>query len=324
MVKSQTRRAQSLGARRGSEDPIPSGKHGWEEEVAAWVASIEGVTPSTRQTYRAHIGGLPEHFARLGFGFPKTASAVSREMVEAYTHDVTLAPTTRSMNLKLLRSFLRVADCPLVESQRLWRGPKAVATRRFWLTREQLAAALASAEGRERVVIALAGFNGLRHAEILGLRVENCRLDLPDPRLVFRGKGDKVRDIAMNREFVRPVLMPLVTGRRAVELVYPYGRSTIDRDVKKVCRRAGLPPRSPHDLRRSFGRIAYHAGVPLNVIQGIYGHSDLAETSYYIGVDQSEQRAGIDLFSRAFRVPGPAAEATGSAARPLPSEPARS
>ena len=41
------------------------------------------------------------------------------------------------------------------------------------------------------------------------------------------------------------------------------------------------------------------------MVQGIYGHADLAETSYYIGVDQTEQRAGIDRFSRVFEVPGP-------------------
>jgi integrase len=128
----------------------------------------------------------------------------------------------------------------------------------------------------------------------------------------------------MNREFVLPELLPLVTGRPGAERVYPFGRSTIDRDVKVVCRRIGLPPRSPHDLRRSFGRIAYGAGVPLNVIQGIYGHADLAETSYYIGVDQTEQRAGIDLFSRLFQVPGSEAFAPEPAARQLPDAPARS
>ena len=308
-----------------SEDTtVPNGHGWWKERVSDWAASIEGVTPNTRQTYRDHVGALPAHFARLGFPRPSTADGISREMVEAYSYDSTLAPTTRSMNLGLLRSFLRAQGSPLVESKRLWKGPKPVATRRFWLTQNQLAEAWNVALGRERIVLALAAFNGLRSAEIRGLKVENCRMELPDPRLVFRGKGDKVRDIAMNREFVWPELDEIIAGRSASDRIYPFGRSIIDRDVKAVCKRAGLPPRSPHDLRRSFGRIAYKAGVSLNVIQGIYGHADLAETSYYIGIDEAEQRAGMDLFSQAFRVPGPGAFAPEPAARQLPSAPARS
>jgi len=82
-----------------------------------------------------------------------------------------------------------------------------------------------------------------------------------------------------------------------------YRGPAIDRDVTAVCRNAGLPTRSPHDRRRSFGRIAYQAGVPLTVIQGIYGHADLARTSYYIGIDHTEQRTGIDQFARAVGFP---------------------
>lgn len=37
----------------------------------------------------------------------------------------------------------------------------------------------------------------------------------------------------------------------------PHGRTTIDHDVKATCRRTALSVRSPHNLRRSFRRIAY-------------------------------------------------------------------
>lgn len=302
---------------------MPTGQRWWKERVSDWAASVEGVTPSTRKTYREHVVTIPSHLVRLGFSYPPSGERVTREMVEAYCHDSLLAPTTRSMNLSLLRSFLRWTGSPLVENRRLWKGPKPVATRRFWLTREQLAGAFFAARERERLVIGLAGFNGLRSAEIRELRVDSCRMDLPDPRLVFRGKGDKLRDIAMNREFVWPELLQGLAQKSGRDRVYPYGRTTIDHDVKAACKRAGLPPRSPHDLRRSFGRIAYQAGVPLTAIQGIYGHADLAETSYYIGVDQTEQRAGIDRFSAVFEVPGPKTAVSGPAARPFTDVPAR-
>ena len=303
---------------------MPTGQRWWKERVSDWAASVEGVTPLTRQTYRDHVGAMPSHFVRLGFDYPASGEAISREMVEAYSHDSSLAPTTRAMNLSLTRSFLAWTGSPLAQSRRFWKGPRPVATRRYWLTAEQLAALFASSVGRERVAISLAGFNGLRSAEIRELRVENCRMDLPDPRLVFRGKGDKLRDIAMDREFVWPELLPHSTGKLAKDRIYPFGRTTINRDIKAACRRAGLPPRSPHDLRRSFGRIAYQAGVPLNEIQGIYGHADLAETSYYIGTDEAEQRAGIDRFSLVFRGSRPGNAISGPAARHFTDVPARS
>jgi hypothetical protein len=73
-----------------------------------------------------------------------------------------------------------------------------------------------------------------------------------------------------------------------------------------------------------YGRTAYQAGVPLNVIQGIYGHADFAETSYYIGTDQAEQRAGIDRFVLAFEGSRPGNVVSGPAARHFTDEPARS
>jgi site-specific recombinase XerD len=51
-------------------------------------------------------------------------------------------------------------------------------------------------------------------------------------------------------------------------------------------------------LRRSFGRITYHAGVPLPTIQRIYGHASLDQTLHYVGVGQEEMTAGFAAFDR--------------------------
>ena len=92
---------------------MPSGRRWWKERVFDWAASIEGVTLSTRQTYREHVGAIPDHLVRLGFAYPASGDRLTREMVETYAHDPTLAPTTRSMNLALLRSFVRMDREPV-------------------------------------------------------------------------------------------------------------------------------------------------------------------------------------------------------------------
>lgn len=284
---------------------MPQGQRWWNERVEAWVNDISGITPQTRRTYREHVQALPRHFERLGFARASSPGAVTPAMVQAYGHDDGLAPTTRAMNLGLLRLFLEHEELELAREKALWKKPKRVARRRFWLTLEELTAVMNAARGRERLVVALAGYNGLRSNEIRSLRVHDCRTALPDPSMYFFGKGDRPRDIAMT-DPVRRELLPRIEGKPPSDLVYPYGRTTIDRDLKNACRRAQVRPYSCHDLRRTFGRIARDAGVDLATIQSVYGHEDISLTAYYIGDDRVAMRKGMDAFSAFVKGPGKA------------------
>jgi integrase len=43
---------------------------------------------------------------------------------------------------------------------------------------------------------------------------------------------------------------------------------------------------TPHDLRRTFGKLAHHGGSPLEQIQLSYGHASLTTTERCLGVRQ--------------------------------------
>ncbi|HEV2166663.1 MAG TPA: tyrosine-type recombinase/integrase [Thermoplasmata archaeon] len=58
---------------------------------------------------------------------------------------------------------------------------------------------------------------------------------------------------------------------------------------------------SGHDLRRSFGRIAYQAGVSLVDLKYLYGHESVDMTAYYIGLDEESARRGLTAFGDAMR-----------------------
>ena len=121
-------------------------------------------------------------------------------------------------------------------------------------------------------------------------------MDLSDPRLAFRGKGDKLpeyRHVPPRLDRASKRLGRKASGR----LVYPFKRTTIDRDVKRACGSEGLRAYAPHDLRRGFTRTAYEAGVPLVVIQNVLGHSDVGLTHYYIGANELAMREGMVRFS---------------------------
>jgi site-specific recombinase XerD len=67
----------------------------------------------------------------------------------------------------------------------------------------------------------------------------------------------------------------------------------IQKKLKEYCKTAGITQRlTPHVLRHSFATEMYHAGVPLNAIQAMMGHSKKAETAIYIKVnDKFKQEA---------------------------------
>ena len=50
---------------------------------------------------------------------------------------------------------------------------------------------------------------------------------------------------------------------------------------------------SNHDLRRTFGRRLYHAGVPIETISKFLGHESPAETLKYIGINLDDMDIGM-------------------------------
>jgi hypothetical protein len=51
-------------------------------------------------------------------------------------------------------------------------------------------------------------------------------------------------------------------------------------------------------LRRSYGRFAYHAEVPLERIRRVYGHHSVEQTLHYIGVEAEAQARDAEQFDR--------------------------
>jgi integrase len=93
-----------------------------------------------------------------------------------------------------------------------------------------------------------------------------------------------------------------VRGLPRGALLYLHHPKTADRDLLPGARRAGLGVRvSGHDLRRSFGRIAYRNGCLLVDRRNLLGHETLDMTIHYVGVDSDEMAAGLDRFGQALR-----------------------
>ncbi len=57
---------------------------------------------------------------------------------------------------------------------------------------------------------------------------------------------------------------------------------------------AGLAVR-PHDLRRTFAKLAHKGGASIDQIQLSLGHSSVQTTERYLGVDQDLTTAPCDV-----------------------------
>jgi integrase/recombinase XerC len=176
--------------------------------------------------------------------------------------------------------------------------PGESAGRRRWLGADQLARLYRASRGRERVLIALEGLNGLRRVEVLRLRTKD--IDFGRQRIHVLGKGrngGKWRMLPMFSETAR-VLRSMPQGGDQDAMVIPLSQSGADLVLRRVAQRAGFPGLglrvSHHDLRRTFGRLAHKAGMDLVQLKNLYGHTSLDQTVHYIGLDEDEMRAGLN------------------------------
>jgi integrase len=150
---------------------------------------------------------------------------------------------------------------------------------------------------RDRALLAMFLGTGMRRAEIAHLCVEDLserdgRHVIPD----MEGKGGRTRtpviplwaksrldawleaaEITEGRIFRRMQKGDKLAG----ETITPEGIYDIVRTYSKKCEIAVRP----HDLRRTFGKLASKGGAKTRAIQAQFGHSNEETTEKYLGLD---------------------------------------
>ena len=182
-----------------------------------------------------------------------------------------------------------------------------------WLTRSQVEEILAIPDSRtnkgkrDRAVLALLVGCGLRRTELVHLRFEN--IQQRDGRWVIAnlvGKGNRLRTVPMpswTKVLVDswsaasgltsgPILRAvnksdrilsdvIISPQSVFNIVRGYG---VDLGVKLA----------PHDLRRTFAKLAHVGHAALEQIQLSLGHASILTTERYLGVRQNLADAPCD------------------------------
>lgn len=275
-------------------------------------AAVSGLAKNTCRVYTAH---LTDFLLYLDLN----DSALSRLSVEQYLTSKKFALSSHNQALSAIKclseqaarhnwiSFQTALSIASIRTM-VQRGTKAG----NWLTLDQVKALLAapgtSLPGkRDKAVFALLIGCGLRREELAHLTWD--QIGMRDGRTMLidvRGKGNRLRSIGVP-EWANKILNawslalverdPIVANDRVVRSIKqngtihgslsPTGIWTI---VLEYAAQLNLTF-TPHDLRRTYAKLARKGNAPLEVIQKSLGHSSIKTTELYVNSGE-EANAG--------------------------------
>lgn len=152
---------------------------------------------------------------------------------------------------------------------------------------------------RDRALYELIYSCGLRISEASSLKVSSLHLN--ERWLIVQGKGGKERMVPFGeaaaerlRTYLEDVRPTLVNGKVVEEVFVNYSGKPLTRKGiwKNFCKYENLSgiKAKVHTLRHSFATHLLAGGMDLRLVQELLGHSDLATTTVYTHVENSQLR----------------------------------
>lgn len=278
---------------------------GWLEESFLEHLEFErNLSPATLRAYRRELARFVDHTSVDHSGPEKVRAADIRGWI-AHLWQQRLKPRSLERALSSIRTYFGflVAE-GIVEANPAVAVPlpRKEQTQPEVVDRYAIEGLLESfpatpAGGRDLALVELLYGAGLRVGELVALNMDD--LSLTERLLRVRGKGRKERIVPFGRRAVEalkayfPDRSRWRCGPRGDEeplFVNQRGGRLSDRSVRRILdsavqRTADLHRLHPHALRHAFATHLLEAGMDLRAIQELLGHSSLATTQIYTGVD---------------------------------------
>lgn len=143
---------------------------------------------------------------------------------------------------------------------------------------------------RDRLIIELFYFTGMREAELIGLKTTD--LDYYNLHIKVLGKRNKERLIPLTEAFAAQLMGFIDHPDRLKEVDNDYlfltdkGKKLYPKFVYNLVNHylsmvANVTQKSPHILRHSFATHMLNNGADINAVKSILGHESLAATQVY-------------------------------------------
>jgi site-specific recombinase XerD len=287
--------------------PAPHRGLTWDD-VKALVLDLV-TSPHSKRAYARALEDFAKWAKQEGQG-----TAFGKALIQRYRSSLEekgLAPTSINVQLAALRKLaMEAADNGLLDpavAAAIGRVKGAAQKGRRigrWLTREEASALLRDwgEEGlkakRDRALLCLLLGAGLRREEVVSLGIEHIQQ---------REGRWLIADLIGKRKRIRTVPIPAwtktaidhwteaagITEGKLFRAVDKAGRLTGDTlsaqavylVVTGRAKKIGLEL-APHDVRRTFAKLAHKGKVPIEQIQLALGHESIQTTERYLGVQQ--------------------------------------
>ena len=263
--------------------------HVWNREIAAYSDHLRaGGRPETTVKLRAY------QLRRFGREIGLPPAAIHAEMIETWLAAGNWSQDTRRSFRGALRSFYAwrrasgrastdpAAGLPVISAPQGKPRPAG---------EDALHRALATADARDRLMLRLGAYAGLRCCEIATVRGDALERDLMGWSLRVRGKGRRVRIVPLDDETAR-LIAERGTGWTFPGLIDGHLSPAY---VSKRLSRALPAGVTGHMLRHRYASVAYaRGGRDLLAVRDLLGHASVATTQVYTAIpDDALRRAAL-------------------------------
>lgn len=298
---------------------------------AARILILNTILPSIRskQTQRVYTQHLNNFITFMESGRPFTRQTVMEWIAEKRGRGLSASTLNQSLAaVKKLAYEARYSSSGAI-SEEVYRGIEDIKGEKKegrrtgnWLTLSQFDTLIKSIPTdltgrRDRALLAVLMGCALRRDELLKLKPN--QMVQREGRWVFAdvlGKGNKFRTVPIpagvaarigewtdsiefhktnSIEIPEFIFCPVSRGGHGVE-PKALSESAIAYIVRTRAESAGLGKLAPHDLRRTYAKIARKNGSDLDQIQVVLGHGNVSTTQIYVGSNQNLQQSPADSF----------------------------
>lgn len=137
---------------------------------------------------------------------------------------------------------------------------------------------------RDRAILALMAWNGLRTIEVLRLTVPDIKMSQGKISIWGKGRSEKSKDTIKLASVAKKEIglymkkLKVIKGKLFKEL----SRQELDLLIKSYFRKLRVKGKfSPHSLRHTAGQLMYEKNIPLELIQKTLRHADMRTTMIY-------------------------------------------
>ncbi|ADI02793.1 tyrosine-type recombinase/integrase [Syntrophothermus lipocalidus] len=284
--------------------------HNWESVLERYEDYLK--TTRARLSVESYMGDLRlflEWLGGRGEDNPTAVTPLDASEYRRFLADKGYKPATINRKIQSLRAFYGWLQEAGIVPDNPFRRTKAVPAQELaprWLTRPEQAALMRAvrAKGRLRdeAMIALMLFAGLKVGELVALEREDVVVRERSGKVVVRqGKGNKRREVPLNataRDILRRWLEENPTGP-----LWPSqkGGRLSKRQVQKIVEDcayiAKLKDVTCHKLRHTFCKNLLDAGVSIDQVAAMAGHSRLDVTKRYTVPSMQDLQEAVERTS---------------------------